>query len=399
MRILFLTNEFPLPKEKNGSTLINFYLLASLATFAEVDFVSFMYEDNSLSERDFSPSITFHLIKKKKAYSKIAIIRDTVLMRPYECAQYYDSLYQEKVLELLDTNKYDLIFSDLLFFFQYVASVKNIVKIVSPHDSFSLLTLRLFKQEKNIFKKLYLHRRYSILKNYEISVFRKNDFVFFVSSVDLEHVGLRILKDKSCVIPNGVDLDYFYPRKEIKKDISVSFVGNFSYKPNIEAVLFFFSQVYPILKTNISKLTVCLIGGNVPDAISQYRSKDIMITGFVPDIREYLWRTKVFISPLLSGSGIKNKMLEAMALGIPIVATPLSFDGIENSNNLFRMETLPCDMANSIIELINNPSLADTIAESSYRLVKEKYSWDIVQALYKSKILDILHKHESNKTF
>ena len=387
MRILFLANQFPFPKERNGSTLINYYLLKNLLAFSEIDFVSFLYKNEEIVKMEFANTLNIITINKANNTSGIRKILDTFLLRPYECKQYYDKRYQAVVNKLLSEKKYDIIYTDLLFFSQYVEKINDQKIIISPHDSLALLSFRLFKNENRIFKKTYYALRYLILKKYQDRIISGKNYIFFVSDIDLKFKQTTTRTAKCFVIPIGVDIHYFYPKNCSNKNIDLCFVGNFSYIPNIEAAMFFIKKVYPIIKKIKPDVNIYFIGGNVGRHLLELSNEHIIFTGFVSDIREYIWKSKIFVSPLLSGAGMKIKILEAMAMKIPIVATTISCEGIDNTCDVFKIKDKERDIANTIIDYLENPITGIAYANRAYENIKNNYSWEAIDAMYK-KIID-----------
>lgn len=140
----------------------------------------------------------------------------------------------------------------------------------------------------------------------------------------------KISHERILTISNGVDSNYFKPDTSvINGKNSIIFRGIMSFQPNIDACLYFIKEIFPMFKREIPDIKFYIVGSNSPHKIKKLSSSDIVITGYVEDIRKYMGRCMVNIAPMISGSGIKNKILEAMAMEIPTVATSLATDGIE----------------------------------------------------------------------
>ncbi len=179
------------------------------------------------------------------------------------------------------------------------------------------------------------------------------------------------------VIPNGVDLSYFAPDDTASEPFTLLFFGNLGYQPNILALHYFAEQIFPIVRQRCPQARWYIVGPNGPSYLSAWNSDHVCVTGFVPDLRPYLARATVVVSPLISGGGIKNKVLEAWAMRKPVVATSLGSSGIlvqEGQNILIANDA--AEFAHKTVELLLNPVLADSIAHGGYRTALENYSWD-----------------------
>jgi len=153
--------------------------------------------------------------------------------------------------------------------------------------------------------------------------------LLYISEVDLHHDRQLYpdLKGISDYINNGVDLDYFKP---VPEDIvyDVVFVGNLGYKPNADAAEHLVKNIVPKLLEHKVNVKCIVVGKNPSDYLKSFASEHVEFTGFVDDIRSYVHKSKVFVSPLYSGAGMKNKILEAMSMNKLIIGSSISFEGI-----------------------------------------------------------------------
>jgi len=179
------------------------------------------------------------------------------------------------------------------------------------------------------------------------------------------------------VIPNGVDASYFAPASTSAEPFTILFSGNLGYEPNILAVHHFAERIFPIVQERCPQARWYIVGAHGPDYLRTWNSDHICVTGFVPDLRPYLAKTAVVISPLISGGGIKNKVLEAWAMRKPVVATSLGCSGIaaeDNKNVLIAND--PTEFAHKTAQVLLDASLADSIAAGGYRTALESYTWN-----------------------
>jgi len=204
-----------------------------------------------------------------------------------------------------------------------------------------------------------------------------NNFILIMVGKD-DQDNLRSQGINSILIPNGVDLDYYHPRQ--KNNISehrIIFSGVMDYGPNVDAILFFTQQILPHIKEKCPAAELIIVGANPAQEISDLQSHPgITVTGRVDDIRPYFKDSSVFICPMRSGAGIKNKVLVAMAIGCPIVSTSLGTAGVEAiPGTHYLLADDPIDFANAVIKVLENESDYSIMTDTALDFVKEFYSW------------------------
>jgi len=221
------------------------------------------------------------------------------------------------------------------------------------------------------------------LADYERNVAETFDHSIFVTEAEK-----RIFKRKNpyiqnvSVIPNGVDLDYFSPRFCQKPETSnqppvIVFTGAMDYYSNVDGVVWFTKEIMPLIKKQIPAIQFYIVGSNpTKEVLSLSSNNGVIVTGYVPDTREYLKKATVAVVPLRIARGIQNKILEAMAMGIPVVTTPQAFEGIEAKPD--RDLILGKDegkIAKGVIKLIKEASLRKSLGDNARRVIENNYSW------------------------
>jgi sugar transferase (PEP-CTERM/EpsH1 system associated) len=219
-------------------------------------------------------------------------------------------------------------------------------------------------------------RRYA---SWELDYASRFDKIIAVSETDKQ---LLQEKDPSLeveVVPNGVDLD-FYQTTAPPDNSTLVYVGGMSYPPNVDAVLYFSKEIFPIILEEVPQARFMVVGGNPPPEVLELDNKDhICITGYVEDVREYVDRAQVAVIPLRSGGGTRLKILEAMAMGRPVVSTTVGCEGldVENGENILLADE-PREFAADVVSLMRNPALLTRLAQNGRKLVEERYDWDCI---------------------
>ena len=187
------------------------------------------------------------------------------------------------------------------------------------------------------------------------------------------------------VIPNGVDSDHLAPNPSVERERDlVVFTGAMQWPPNAEAAVFMVREVLPRLRSHLPDVRLAIVGRNPGPAVRALASIDgVEVTGEVPDVRPWLWRAGAFACPMVSGTGIKNKLLEALACEAPSVATPLSCQGLEVVPGRDLKVARPgAEFATAIAEVLSDRELGRRLGSAGRRAVIESHSWDSVARSY-----------------
>ncbi len=179
------------------------------------------------------------------------------------------------------------------------------------------------------------------------------------------------------VVPNGLDLEAYAGDFGRPQPNTLIFSGALSYSPNFEAMDFFLSQVYPLVKAHCPGVTLRITGQADGATIVRLPAVEgVTFTGYLPDIRPFVAQSSVCVVPLLTGGGTRIKILEAMALGTPVVATSKGAEGLDASpgRDLLIADS-PAQFADHVLRLLNDPGLRRRLSENGRRLVQTHYNW------------------------
>ncbi len=225
-------------------------------------------------------------------------------------------------------------------------------------------------------------REAELLERFERSLARAVDLSLVVSPLEKALFQERIPGVEPLIVENGVDAEYFHPETGSPREEAVIFTGVMNYDPNVQGVLRFARQVWPLVRKTRPKARFFVVGSDPVRSIQALHGKEgIHVTGRVPDTRPWFDRARVAAAPLWVARGIQNKVLEAMAMALPVVATPAAFGGIDArpGEHLLLAEE-PGDFARAVVELLENPEKAASMGRAARAWVKERYSWKNILA-------------------
>ena len=286
----------------------------------------------------------------------------------------------------LKEEKFDLVQIEYFYAAKYIKYIKNAVKTILSNDAFFITQKQMLKYSKGLKAKIVNFFEFQATKRYELKMYKKFDWVFFISSKDEEIIKKHIRLTKTKVIPIGFEYDEEFENFEIEKG-SLIFVGGMRAYFNIDSVLYFCKDILPLIEKEIPEVKLYIVGESPQNEIKNlsYRG-NIIVTGSVPDVKTFIRKSEVYVAPLRIGTGIKTKIIEALACAKPIVTTSIGVQGLEfeNGKNIIVADD-PKDFANNVIDLLKNPVKRKELSENARKLFCEHYHLTSV----KSKIQDI----------
>lgn len=387
MRILIICPSLPYPPDRGGSIRI-FSFIKRLSQKNEIEIVSL---DSGVTNKQDIVELEKYCkkvyIASKRNQPKVVqlpkILGRFIKGEPFRL-KYIESKDLAKLLyKITSKGRYDIIqfeFSALAHNIKFLNTKHNPKLILSKHNISSLQYYRIYKTEKNVYKKMKLFLTWFPMLSWEPKTARLFDKLIVVSEMD--KILLQFLEPMLdvCVVPNGVDtkMHNVYPLDGRKRNVLI--VGSMDYEPNADAVKYFYNEIFPYIKRTIPESTLTIVGKNPPIEIQQLDKKpDVMVRGNVSDVRPYYSEALVSVVPLRAGGGTRLKILESMALGTPVVSTSLGCEGIEvkNRHNILIADN-PKDFACKVSELMMSKKLWNEISHNARQLVEEIYDWDCI---------------------
>ncbi|OGC81988.1 MAG: hypothetical protein A2W07_03725 [candidate division Zixibacteria bacterium RBG_16_43_9] len=307
-------------------------------------------------------------------------LREWVSPSPELFGRISSSVNMRKAIQsLLRITEFDLVHIACTDMISYFLDVKHVPVVFDSIDDPSLNLFRSMRQNERLLQKVKLLKDWLVIRKFEKKYFSKFSEIVVTSPLDAEIIRSFCPRSNVTVIPNGVDAQYFRPPSCDPMEPRLIFSGVMDYSQNILAMTFFCKSIFPLIRMKIPEAQLLIVGRNPVREILDLEKQipGIEVTGTVEDIRPYLARSQVYVCPLKSGAGIKNKILEAWAAGLPIVATSLSCVGIEVSPG---EDILIADDINgfvkAVVRLLQDESLRKKLAEKGRKKVVEKYDWE-----------------------
>jgi glycosyltransferase involved in cell wall biosynthesis len=270
--------------------------------------------------------------------------------------------------------------------YEFCHVLGNLPAVITPYESYSLYLKRTIVSGGGVIPRL----QRIIARRFESWMFMPYARTVVVSEADRDELLSINRALKIGVIPNGIDLDNFQLQSVQREPATLLFVGNYEYAPNVDAALRLARDILPQVQAQIPSAKLCLVGNGPTPEMEALASESIQVTGRVPDVRPYLAQATAFVCPLRLGAGIKNKVLEALAMGCPLVATPLSVDGITVQHEHDALIADDAAFVDATVRLLRDQQLQNMLSHNGRKLIEAQYSWSHVADLYEGLYEEII---------
>lgn len=298
--------------------------------------------------------------------------------RPVAVSRYQSDAMRRKLKALVQAENFDVVVCDFLAAAPNLPSFENTV--LFQHNVETTIWERHAENAPSLPHRLLYRRQAKRMFEYERQVCRQSRQVIAVSDADAERMRKLFGVEHCDAVPTGVDTAYFTPpTSPVAPGADLVFLGSMDWQPNVDGMLFFAEQVWPRIKAELPDCRLDIVGRTPPRSIVALGEQDssIRITGTVPDVRPYLWGSKVSIVPLRIGGGTRIKIYEAMAACLPVVSTTIGAEGLPlHSGETILLADSPEQFAQDCIQLIRNAELRHRIARAGRDLVAAEFSWD-----------------------
>ncbi len=387
MRILLISRCPPYPIHL-GDRLIIWHLARELhARGHEIDLIAFtQYDGDNRGKSNYQAyfrQITLLPEPERSQGSYLKRLLWPPARFPDNAAASWSPQMWQTIETHLQQGDYDLVhvFGGVQVY-EFAALLANHPALITPYESFSLYMQRLVDTEGDFHYQI----QHIVAQQFERWMFKPYQRVVVLADPDRDELQ-RLNPDLPVeVIQNGIDLDYFKGGNPVNErdPHTLLFVGNYEYPPNVDAALYLAQKIFPQVQQQIPDVRLQLVGNAPPEKLQALASEAIEITGRVPDVRPYLAEATVFVCPLRMGAGIKNKVLEALAMQIPTAATPISIDGISVTDGKQVLVAEPYYLAGKVVHLLEHRENQARLAENGRALIESRYSWQHVADQYEA---------------
>jgi polysaccharide biosynthesis protein PslH len=376
MKILFLAHRIPYPPDKGDKTRA-FHIIKRLSEKHAIYLVS-LYDDKNDSR--YIPGIgkyceESHIFYLNPFTAKIRGLSYLLENRPASLGYFYLKKVKDKVRELLSAEKFDAIFVYSSSMGQYVDGVKGIKKIIDFVDCDSA-KWKQYGRFKRFPSGLLYSREGALLRKWEMHAAREFDRSIVSTQPEKQEFSVFMAAQDFTVMPNGVDTEHFTPG-ETSQPEKLVFTGDMGYFANIDGVIYFCREILPLIRRSVPGVEFYIAGRNPSKEVIQLgETEGVFVTGFVEDIRVHLKSASAAVVPLRIAQGVQNKILEAMASGLPVISTSKALSGLDarDGREILVADT-PDTFASTVVRLLEDSALRKEIGTAARRHVQDHHSW------------------------
>jgi sugar transferase (PEP-CTERM/EpsH1 system associated) len=378
MKILYVCHRFPFPP-KRGGKIRPFNMIRHFSQQHEVTVASLVRSDEEAEEGRGLDKYCAHVEmgRVEAPTQMLRMVARLPTLTPSSMGYFYSAALASRIDALLERNRYDLIFVHCSSVAQYVSHVTGTPKILDFGDMDSQKWL-----EYAHYKPFPLSLGYRVeaakLERAERRLARRFDLCTATTYAEWQTLDGYQTGVATDWFPNGVDASYFQPSAEAYDADTISFVGRMDYYPNQECMSDFCANVMPALRAQRPNLKLLIVGADPTPAITRLGElPGVTVTGSVPDVRPYLQRSALMVAPLNIARGTQNKILEAMACGVPVVTSAVAAGGVDaRANEHFLVASTPAQYIGAVLSVIDDPAVRARLAHAGRERMLSNHAWD-----------------------
>lgn len=386
MKILQLCKKFPYPL-KDGESIAIYNMAKGLsAAGSEVHLFCVNTLKHFFDPDDLPPSCnpynSITSVTLDTSVTWTGALLNLFSRKSYHIERFRSEKVAKALITLLEKETFDLVQVEGVHLFGYGAIVRQHTSsrvVLRPHNLEYQIWERIAVRTRPGLKQWYIRYLTEKLKSYEVACLKETDFLAPISGQDLQHFKALGYEGNYCLCPIGIDPEQYLPVPQKCDPFSVYFLGSLDWLPNLEGIRWFVSEVWPLLWERHSEATLHVAGRNMPEWMFALSGKGIHVHGEVPDAIGYMNQYDVMVVPLFSGSGMRAKIIEAMALGRTVVTTPLGLEGIPGQDGVSVCLAVTVeDFVGQLEALLLDSQRVVQIGEAGRSLILEHFRADTI---------------------
>lgn len=377
--ILFLGHRVPYPPDR-GDKIRGFHILKFLAARKRVHLIAFADDTRDMKRKDGLAKMTGarSIIWRAKSRATAAV-QAIVSRKPVSLTAFDNASLREAVDRMLASHAIDTIYVFSSQMAQYLPARPRQKVIMDFVDMDSAKFASYAKESRGPMGWL-MGREARLLLQHERAVAHRADASLFVSEAEAQLFRDKTGAERVHAVENGIDTEFFDPAAQFKRidttDALIVFTGQMDYRPNVEAVTWFVETILPHIHVRHPKAHFAIVGRGPTDAVKALaKQTGVIVTGEVADVRGWIAAASVVVAPLKLARGVQNKVLEAMAMARPVVASTAAAEGIDHGGTI-RVGSTVGEIAEAVIALLDDPTAAAQIGQAARAQVQGRYSWE-----------------------
>jgi len=381
LNILFICNKSPWPAREGGPIAMNQLIEGMADVGHNVKVLAINTNKYSVKPEDipehYQQKTGIELEYINLAIKPLDAFLNLFTNKSYHVERFISNNFDQKLVEILSRQQFDIVQIETLFMSPYIETIRkhSEAKIVlRAHNIEHLIWERVAQNHKNPLKKFYVSHLARTLKNYEKQIVDKYDGIVPITAEDARFFKMET-KKPILPLPFGVDTDKIKTDKVTKPELALFHIGAMNWIPNEEGIKWFIDEVWPLVEQNLPLVKLYLAGREMPEWLNKLSKKNIHVVGEVESAHDFINSKAISIAPLFSGSGIRIKIIESMALGKAVISTSIGAEGIniENKKNILIANTA-LEFFEAINTLFSKPEMVKEIGEQARLLIEKEHS-------------------------
>ncbi|MEO5583805.1 MAG: glycosyltransferase family 4 protein [Saprospiraceae bacterium] len=396
MRILQLCKKFPYPLKDGESIAVThlskaFHQLGCELTLLSMNTNKHHFDLENLP-KDYSYFTEIFSVDVDTSINNWDAVVNLLKGQSYHVARFISDEFNDKLIEILSKNQFDVVQLETLYLAPYISTIEkysDAIISLRAHNIEHEIWERIIEHHPNNIRKWYLKHLTKQLKKYEVDQFEKYDLLIAFTDRDLGKFRKLGYHNGAITSPIGIELKQYQPNMQKDSPLSITFIGALDWMPNSEALDWFLNKVWKRIHQIHPDFELHVAGRNCPDSIKNLKMPKVIIYGEVENSNHFINNHPVMVVPLLSGSGMRVKILEGMALGKVIITTSLGLEGIPATH---KVNILIADTPEEFIDCLNHihqhPEERLRLGNNAVQFVSERYDTFKVAA-------GLIHKYQS----
>jgi len=376
-----LCNKSPWPKREGGPIAMHAMISGLLNAGHTIKVLAAntnKYNVDPLSiPEDFKANTGIEFVDIDLSLSFSGALYNFLTGKSYHVSRFHTKAFALKITDVLKRDTYDIIQLETLQMATYLDIIHRYSKapvVLRAHNIEHKIWQRIAENCPNPFKRLYINHLYRSLKRFEIGILNKMDGIVAITPVDARNFDRLSHSTNIISIPFGINLDTL-PENIVQPDeASLFHIGTMNWYPNEESIKWMITQVWPQVSQRLPEIELHLAGRYMPDWLKNLSVPRIIVDGEVPDVWEYMQRFSIMVVPLFSGSGIRIKIVEAMAAGKAIITTAIGAEGInyENGQHLIIAKDAK-SFTEAVVKVCKDKQLRDNLGKNARMLIAKEH--------------------------
>ena len=382
MKILMLTPYLPYPL-LSGGQIRTYNLLKKLSNKHQITLFALIKNEE---EKQYVSELEKYCHKvrvfkrSEKPFTLKNILKTAFSGFPFLVIRNQAEGSLEAIKKEIARENYDLIHAETFYMMPHIPECQ--IPIILVEQTIEYLGYESYAKKAPFFLKPLLNADVKKIHLWEKHYWQKADRLIVMSEEDRQFIAKDLDKEKIDVVANGVDTKWFAEKKRQLADRpTILSVGTFKWLPNIEAVDFLVSKVWPFIKKAVPNANLLIVGNAPTEKVIAYGKSDpqITVTGRVEDIREAFQSAHVLVAPVFSGKGTRYKILEAMASGTPVVASKIAVEGLKITDGQHLLTSNNATtLADLTVRVLNDKNLWQKLSENGKEFVAKNYDWELI---------------------